>query len=336
MRPTAIPPELQPEPAIIHRIQSGAAAERSVTRRLTEWATSLARVECAIPDKVAADLANRALEATIAAVRNAVEWKPGLVRQMVQDQAFVYNLQHRVAGQDLTARLSQCAVRYVRRHVGRWLPGRQLTSQQESIYQQAVDTFYDKLLDPNFKLTSSLTTYLIGIVKVRISEAARLNEATGGNPFLSRRTNNQPITDQVTIIPAETVYFYQEIHNRITTALGALSETCQTIIRAHYGLNPERLQPLANLPEEVLSAAEFQARFDIAMSPTGQASSLKELADELQISPKKISDRHLSCIDRVVRLVVPDLLGTDALAIPTNVEQALQHRLEIARRRANR
>lgn len=310
---------------------SGAAAERTLKARLTEWATNLARQQLAIPDTAVPALVKRALRATVNSIRNTSIWRPGLARQMLRDQALVYNLQHRVATHDWQDRFRDRASQYVRLHLGRWNPGRHLTPEQERVCEESVDVFYDKLLDPTFELTTSLSTFLIGIVKVKINETIRLGKYPLGGPAGTLRAPHLAEKPMVTVDQDNS--FYQQVHNRVAAALGQLTDTCQQIIITHYGLDPQRVNEQIDPPES-LTDDEFQALFDVAMQPPKpQATTLKALAGELGISQKKISDRHINCLDRLIRAVIPDLFDTPNLAITEPVRQALQTRLDLARRR---
>ncbi len=331
MRTPSVPSERQPDPLLSSRMYSGATAERTLKARLTEWATNLARQQLAIPDKAVPALVKRALRATVNSIRNTSIWRPGLAMQMLRDQALVYNLQHRVATYAWQDRFRDRASQYVRLHLGRWNHGRHLTSEQERVCEESVDAFYDKLLNADFELTTSLSTFLIGIVKVKINEAVRLGKYSFGGRAGPLRAAHLAEEPMATVDYDNS--FYQQVYNRVAAALGQLTETCQQIVIEHYGLDPQRAYEQIDPPES-LTDEEFQALFDVAMQPPRpQATSLKELAGELGISPKKISDRHLNCLDRLVRTVIPDLFDTPDLAIPELVRQTLQTRLDLARRR---
>jgi hypothetical protein len=315
-----------PNPSLLKRrytqIYDGAAAEDALRRDLTGW------VQGIIPEKIprqdAEKLARQALTATINSVRNNRSWKSGLVEQMVQDQVYVYYCQHRTLTKDQTEQFRAIAANYIRKRMGCWHSGAgassALTSAQEDVCDAAINVFIDTLLDPTFVLTSSLTTFLIGIVKNKGYEADRQRKKPTGGSL--------PIV-YVPPLPADIVSFYEALHNRMAKVFGGISEKCQTILIDYYNLDSQKIT-VKEIPNEPLPPDEFDRLFSVALQQPGPGESLLAIADRLRISHKKISTRHVDCLTQIVQQVIPELMGDDRLTVPASIRTLLKKRLDKA------
>ena len=205
---------------------------------------------------------------------------------------------------------------------------------QANVLEEAQKRFIDALLNPGFVLTSALSTYLIGMLRRVIKETERTGTAPSRRIGAPRNSQDGE-TDPFAVISLETIQYFQRAHQLIDTELVKLSPTCQTIILTHYAIDAARMADVTRQPvvDEALTEAEFRARFDAAMQQPGIASTLKELALKIDISPKKISDRHIDCLDRLVKAVIPQLVNDPKLTIAAPIRQQLQARLTIARSR---
>jgi hypothetical protein len=310
------------------RIYEGATAEDSLRRKLTEWAQK--QIPEKIPRHEAEKLAKQALTATINSVRHNRTWKPGLVEQMVQDQVYVYYCQHRTLTKNQTDQFRTFAANYIRKRMRCWNSGAgassALTPEQEDVCDAAINVFIDTLLDPTFVLTSSLTTFLIGIVKNKGYEAARQRK---------KPTSGSPPIVYIPPLPAEMVSFYEALHNRMAKAFGEISEKCQTILIDYYNLDSQKITVKA-IPDEPLLPDEFDRLFSVALQQPGPGESLLAIADRLRISHKKISTRHIDCLTQIVQQVIPELMGDDRLTVPASIRILLKKRLDKAHRQTKK
>ena len=112
------PSDWLPDADVTTHIRSGAAAEGSLKKQFQPWAGNVAIDHYNLPSTEATGLVKRALVAMIRSIRKNKDWKPGLASQLVQDQVFVYRMQH--SGHLEQAWLDQCynaAGNYLRHYV---------------------------------------------------------------------------------------------------------------------------------------------------------------------------------------------------------------------------
>lgn len=318
----------QPDPVLLIRLRSGVNAEKLLEKSFLPWVETVLIDNHKIPTAAARKVAERTLTATINSVRENRDWKPGLGRQMAIDQAFVYWIAQR--GRPDQARLDRClgvVNRYIQSYMNRMEMGHDVAFRQR-VEEETNKRFIDSLLKDGFVLTSALDTLLIGIIRNVIKEAERAND----DPFSRQKKRAQD--GQPAFISLETIQYFQEAHQLIDAELVNMRTnhpTCHAIILEHYNIDPNSLTSAPQKPnvDEPLTDAEFLERFNVALQEPNLTGTLKELAPQIGISIKKISNHHRNCLDRLVRAVVPELVNT--VDLPNWLRPVLEDRLETAR-----
>lgn len=333
-------PEPSVNPSVSGQIHTGFLAEQTIRRKFGKFLIDKARAEYQVSAEKAPALARRALTAAINTLRHN-GYSPNLFGRMLQDQVLAAQLQPGQLHQKQRDALMQqqwdsyveYAGNYARRHVGRCWPGT-LTLPQEALRDEAMELFFVKLGKPDFVLTSALTTYLTGIMIRLIRVLSREQNEPGLTGQRSKTTTSPPDTASRLVL-LERIRFYRQAHRLIAGKLDSLSPTCRTIILRHYGIDEQRIGEMTQPPEplESLTETEFNGLFDVALQAGGASRKLKDIADEVKLSPKQISDKHLECVDELVQAVVPILQQEADTSFSDTVRREMQDRLAEANHR---
>lgn len=318
------------QPAIselFRRIRNGFTAEQKFVKAYQQKATEVALNEYKIPETQVKTLARRALAAAIGTVRRHA-WQPNLIHRTVQSQATVLRWQQgRITDGDYR-HVKSAIERYLRNHLGKCL-GVDLNPNQEIVYGETFVEFLRKVKSDKFILTSTLDTYLIGIARNQVKAFIRGQRRAPANTSFKHISSGAESTDPQNLILLKKIRFYRTSHRLIAHQLGLLDDKCLQIILQYYGIDAERIDAAGEVPEPAgpMTEAEFETLFDVALGPKGTSRKLKEIADEVGISAKKISDKHLECVDKLVRQVIPDLLDGPDSSFADNVRKEMKARL---------
>ena len=313
------------------RIRVGFRAGKTFTVQNRREAEDLARNRYKIPETYLTTLTRRVLNAAIRTIQLHT-WQPSLIRRMVQSQALVYRWQQGKINDKEMQRFRGVAERYVRKQMGR-SKGSGITVNQELVCDEAVGVFIQKISNPDFVLTSSLDTYLIGIAVRRVNAFYRYQkDGPVGNPFQPAPVANKP-PDETSVDLVDKSRFYHRAHQLVARELSSLDDKCLTIILQYYGIDPDRLETSSVLAESTgpMTHAEFDALFKVSAATGNVSRKLKDIAVDLGISPKKISQHHLACVDRLVERVLPVLLDESTSAFAEQVREEMSDRLAEAR-----
>ena len=328
-----MPPKQPVVSELFHRIRNGFTAELKFLKAYHQEAFTIARNEYKIPETHLKTLTRRALKAAIETVRQYA-WQPNLLHRTVQSQATVLRWrQNRITDADYRD-VKNTLERYLRNHLGKCL-GTELNPNQEIVYGKTLAVFIQKVKSDNFILTSTLDTYLIGIARNLIKEFGHKQRPAPANTSFTTINSNKPPTDSQKQALLKKMRFYRTSHRLIARQFSLLDEKCLQIILQHYGIDAERVDAADEVPEpsEPMTEADFEKLFDVALGPDGKARKLKDIAPDVRISLKKISEKHLECVDKLVLRVIPDLLNGPDSSFADKVREEMKARLAEAQTR---
>ncbi|TAE25565.1 MAG: hypothetical protein EAZ91_18945 [Cytophagales bacterium] len=328
MKPVASISEWQPNPEFLQRIYSGYSAELKYQEKQRPWGENLARNVYKIPVKEVSKLTQKALNAALNTLRNVKDPKPGLLKRMIQDQAAVYHYQRGHLKGSLVKQYQGIAKRflikylYLQKKIG-------LSVDYEAICEEATNTFFLKIREPEFVLSSALPSYLIGIL---------INQYHSSIQPKWTSQNFTPTPNQTLSVAIESIRYFQYAHDTVARHISQLGVTCQQIILRRYGIDPEKVDAVSIMPvvEQPLSEAEFRERFTIGMEPSTGPVTLKTVAAKLGIDPRQVSREHLNCLDALVLNVANELFEESAPQLPDLLRDALQARIDEARARQDK
>ncbi|MBD2751855.1 RNA polymerase sigma factor [Spirosoma validum] len=322
-----MPPKLSDTSVLVDLIRNGFTAERKFIKAYLSEAQDIALNKYHIPENQSETLAKRALNAAIRTVR-LDRWQPNLIRWMVQSQAMILRWQQNRFTEEDLHKVQNTIERYVRNHLGQRIGG-ELNLSQERVCGETFDIFFRKVKSPGFVLTSSLDTYLIGITINQIKSFARRQHRIPANTLFDTAKTNPDPQD---VVLHEKLRFYRKSHRLVAQQLSRLDDKCLTIILQHYGIDSSRIDAVDEVLEsnESMTETEFAALFDVALGPDSDSRKLKDIALDLGINPKKISEKHLDCLGKLVQNVIPTLLSEPDDSFVEAVRREMQTRLDEA------
>ncbi|AQG78546.1 hypothetical protein [Spirosoma montaniterrae] len=294
--------------ALAKGIRAGFKAEQTLTEQVIEPLIAEARTTYGLAHTKATTLAWRAAKAVIRSLRHTDGWQSNMLGRMLHDQIETDRFQRDAIDDQTLARYTQPLDRYINWYVTTYIPDAG-DDYKADIRQEVIARFYSQLKKPGFVLESTASTLLIGIAMRTIWSLGRKRKTQQKRSVIADSQLNKLQTNEIQL--RERFNFYRLAYRHIATQLMDMDDVCQTIILQRYGIDQHRIGEFAQLTEQppLLTEDEFDTLFNVAFSPTAKGRKLKDIAGDVGISPKQISDKHLACLDQLVRKVTPALLN---------------------------